>query len=210
MNPDTALAGDFFRRLVTHNSAALAGFAAWVFHPGMLFGASREWWGEGRRRATPHEGLDLVCFQDDALRLHLVPETLAVPAPLAGEVARLVPDFLGTSIFLRHPVFREGCQLYTALGHTRPLATLTLGAKVAAGDCLATLAGTRRRPTRVPAHLHLTFAWLPASASPEALNWRTLGHDPAVRLVDPLTLLPLPFRLSESRALLRLLRELPA
>ncbi len=187
------LAGAFQAHLLAANPDTLTGFAAWVLHPGMLFGAREQWWGRPGARATPHEGLDLGCYEDAAGRLHWVPETLAVPAPLAGRVVRLAPDFLGTSIFLAHEGWSEPGRFYTALGHTRPRPSLRVGDQVAAGEVLARLAASRGR---APAHLHLTFAWLPPEASLDALDWRTLGRDPAVRLLDPLPCLSLPWRLT--------------
>jgi hypothetical protein len=207
MHLDPPLADAFLPHLLATNPTRLSGFAVWVFHPGMLFGSREQWWGDPRPRPSPHEGLDLCWFQDTAGGLHRVPETLAVPAPLPGQLVRLAPDFLGTSIFFRHEIFSGPYQLYSALGHTRPMATLGVGDEVAAGDLIAHLAAARGRASRVPMHLHLTFAWLPLAASLECLDWRTLGRDPQVRLIDPLPLLSLPWRLHHSLPVIEESRE---
>lgn len=198
MTAKTPLAGSFLPHLLAANPAGLAGFAIWVLLPGMLFGSREQWWGQRQPRSAPHEGLDLFCYEDTAGSLHRVPETLAVPAPLAGRVVKLAADFLGTSIFLAHDLWSGLARLYSGLGHTLPAPTLRVGDEVAAGDLIAHLAAPGERSPRVPAHLHLTFAWLPPAASPESLDWRTLGGDPAVRLLDPLPLLALPHRVANS------------
>ena len=172
-----------------------------VFHPGMLFGSRERWWGDPRPRPTPHEGLDLWCVADAAGREQSLPLSFRVPAAFPGVVVRLLPDFLGLTVCLRHERREEGACLYSLLGHLRPRPGLGAGTAVAAGEILGTLAAPAK-PTRVPPHLHLTLALLPPAQEAECLNWEILGRHPGVRLVDPLPVLGLPYRVSRALRLL--------
>lgn len=177
------------------NPEILPSGAVFLFHPGMLFGSRERWWGNPAPRPTPHEGLDLWRWEDEAAQVYTLPVTFRVPALLPGVVARLIPDFLGLTVCLRHePGQGEAC-LYSLLGHLRPRHDLRQGSPVAAGDVLGTLAAPPR-PTRVPPHLHLTLACLPPAREAELLDWGVLGRHPAVQLVDPLPWFRLPHRLT--------------
>mgnify|MGYP000743042263 CR=1 FL=1 len=181
----------FLPDLLAHNRALGESFRQWRFLPGMLFGDLEQWW-DFRPRPHPHEGLDLCSFIDHRGALHYLPEQTAIPAPLAGRVVHLARDFLGISIYLRHEeTGPRGRRLYTIFGHTAPLATLRPGLMVKAGEPLACLAGLRRRHNGLRPHLHLTLAWVPPDLPPQELTWETLGQNPAVTLIDPLTALAL-------------------
>ncbi len=183
----------FFDYLLASNGPALAGFKSWLFQPGMEFNSRRTWWGEQQPRSRPHEGLDLCCFEDSRGQFRQVGPDLQIPSTLAGKILRLAGDFLGESIYLGHEILAaDGRRLCTAYGHTRPLAELKVGQPVAAGEIIATLAAPRGQKTRVPPHLHLTLAWIPAALDPDRLDWQNLGRDPAITLIDPLSVLALP------------------
>ncbi len=177
----------FINHLMAENRRQLGNLARWVFQPGMLFQATETWWGKRRPRPSPHEGLDLCTFaESDGSVRHLEIAT-RIPAALAGTVAGIVPDFCGSSLFLRHEGFdRDGRRLYTAYGHTDPLESLTIGQTVAAGEIIAQISRAFGQKNTVLPHLHLTFAWIPASVEASRLNWTTLAQDRAVTLLDPL------------------------
>ncbi|MCX5893891.1 MAG: peptidoglycan DD-metalloendopeptidase family protein [Deltaproteobacteria bacterium] len=180
----------FFDYLRGCNGVALAGFKSWLFQPGMAFKAAETWWGEKQPRSSPHEGIDLCCFEATGGLIHRVDQQLQVPAAFAGEILKIDRDFLGKSIFLAHEIrAADGRRLCTAYGHTRPLAALKVGARVAAGEIIAAIAAAPGKKTGVPPHLHLTLAWIPASIAPERLAWQNLGRDPAITLIDPLAVL---------------------
>lgn len=194
---EEALAGGeagYFPLLQAANPELLPARSVFLFHPGMLFGSRERWWGNPAPRPTPHEGLDLWLWEDDAGEPSILPDAFRVPTPLPGVVARLLPDFLGQTVCLRHEVKQGEACLYSLLGHLRPRDDLREGSRVAAGDLLGTLASPPK-PTRVPPHLHLTLAFLPPAREAELLDWGLLGRHPAVRLVDPLPRLRLPHRL---------------
>ena len=182
----------FFDYLRAANKPALAGLTAWFFQPGMEFNSLETWWGERQPRSAPHEGLDLCWYEEATGRVNRVDQHLRIPATFAGEIIKIYPDFLGTSIFLGHEIFApDSRQLYTAYGHTRPLASLHVGNKVAAGEIIATLASPSGSNSRVLPHLHLTLAWMPRLIAPERLVWQNLGLDPDITLLDPLTICPI-------------------
>jgi murein DD-endopeptidase MepM/ murein hydrolase activator NlpD len=179
----------FFYYLQATNHCRMPGFKKWRFQPGMLFNSTETWWGDKNPRATPHEGLELCCFEDGAGKIINLAKEIHLPAAFAGAVIKIDRDFLGQSIFLGHEIFSEDRrQLCSAYGHTRPRPNLSVGWKVAAGEIIAVVSCSGPK-TVVPPHLHLTFAWIPAPIDPDRLNWPNLGHDPAITLIDPLSVL---------------------
>jgi len=194
MSPATLPIGNFFVHLLAANRSRLAGFGHWLFHPGMLFRASQQWWGRQKPRPTPHEGLDVCWYRDFEGIQRSLPAAAVIPAPFPGRVVKLSADFLGQSIFLIHPGLGAGGRdVLTALGHTRPLAGVAVGSAVSEGDALATLAGPASRRTSVPPHLHITIALLPESYSEADLSWEKLGTNPTFLLWDPLVVFPTSF-----------------
>jgi murein DD-endopeptidase MepM/ murein hydrolase activator NlpD len=184
----------FGEDLLAANQGQLAGFRRWVLKPGMLFGAGEQWWGERRRRPTPHEGLDLCCFEDATGRRQRLDSDTRIPATFAGRIIRITPDFLGKSVYLSHEIFSAaGLKLHTIYGHLQPRPALKVGREVAAGEIIGTIAAGPDRPKAPSApHLHITLAWLPVPLAPERLDWPNLGRDPAITLIDPRPLLSLP------------------
>jgi murein DD-endopeptidase MepM/ murein hydrolase activator NlpD len=178
-----------FDDLLANNRMSMAGFKRWRFQPGMLFNSRETWWGDKNPRATPHEGLDLCCFEDRDGKIKNLAKEINLPAAFAGEIIKIGRDFLGQSIFISHEIFSEDRrQLCSAYGHTKPRANLSVGLQVAAGEIIAVVSFSGRK-SAVPPHLHLTFAWIPVPIDPERLNWPNLGRAPAITLIDPLTIL---------------------
>ncbi len=193
MSPAPVFNSRFFEYLLAHNQPQMAGFQRWLFKPGMLFNAPETWWGEKKLRATLHEGLDLYCFADAAGQIKELDEQIKIPAAFAGKIVKTGNDFLGKSIFISHELFAEdGRQLYTAYGHTRPLAAIRAGQVVAVGEIIATLAAPSGKNTMIPGHLHITLAWVPSSMPADRLNWQNLSADHTITLIDPWPLLSAP------------------
>lgn len=189
--PPPFLVGRFFDLLLDANQTRLAGFKRWLFHPGMLFQAPQQWWGQEKLRPYPHEGLDLCCFETAAGRRLALDHTTAIPAPFPGAVVKIAPDFLGQSIFLAHGVVSaDGRRLYAAFGHTTPAAGLAAGRTVQEGDIVAAVSAPVNRKTAVSPHLHVTLALIPDAFGLDQLSWNNLGHNPDVVLVDPLAVFP--------------------
>jgi murein DD-endopeptidase MepM/ murein hydrolase activator NlpD len=183
---------NFFDYLLASNRPYMAGFKKWLFQPGMLFNSPETWWGEKKARATPHEGLDLCCFEDVTGQIKQLDADIKVPATFAGKIVKIDRDFLGKSIYLSHEIFAaDGRQLYTAYGHTEPLAALQAGQAVAAGEIIAAVAAPGKNP-EIPVHLHLTLAWIPAARPGGRLSWQNLGADRDITLLDPQLILSAP------------------
>jgi hypothetical protein len=188
------LSGTFFDLLLTVNPVRLRGFKHWLFHPGMLFQSRQQWWGPGKPRSSPHEGLDLCWFADVAGHRHTLDQTVGVPVPFPGRIARISRDFLGQSIFVAHDLEpTPGRRLYTAFGHTTPRSGLAVAQTVLQDDIIATVSAATDRKTAVPPHLHLTLALIPDSVPADRLTWDHLGADPAITLLDPLAVFPTAF-----------------
>jgi len=180
----------FMKFMLAHNRPRMDGFKGWVFHPGMLFQALEQWWGDQGPRAVPHEGLDLYSFETDGGGVKTLDQQTQIPAPFAGQVVKIDRDFLGQSIYISHAIFSAGGrQLLSAVGHTVPREGLKTSHQVAAGEIIAAVAGVPGQKSNLPPHLHLTFAWAPKDFRLDQLTWKNLRTDPGIRLIDPLTVI---------------------
>lgn len=180
----------FGELLVLWNRLDAAGFAAWDFLPGMRFGDRAAWWREGAERDAPHEGLDILWYRTgDGRRLSLGPGA-RVPALWAGEVVAIVPDFLGTSVFVAHGGPDEGGRRALSIcGHVDPRPELAPGSLLCDGDEVGRIADPRAGRTAVPAHLHLTIALIARGAGLARLDWAALRDPSRALLLDPLPVL---------------------
>jgi hypothetical protein len=135
------------------------GFERWVFRQGMRFADRMEWWGNGNRRRTVHEGLDFAEGVQPGGEVREIPELAPVRALADGDVTAILDDFLGKTIVVRHNgiLNEHGDAFYTFLSHLRP-EVQGLG-PVAKGRILGRVGES---PTSgAPAHIHLTGAWIP-------------------------------------------------
>jgi murein DD-endopeptidase MepM/ murein hydrolase activator NlpD len=141
--------------------AAESGFRRWRFRPGMAFGDRMEWWGDGDRRITEHEGLDFAEGASSDNGIRKIPEGSPVRAITDGEIVAFLDDFLGKTVVVRHPwiVDQTGGVFHTLYSHIRP-SDLSL-APVAKGGLLGHVG--KSGASGAPAHLHLTGAWIPQS-----------------------------------------------
>ncbi len=168
--------------------------AGWAFHRGMLFGAVETWWADGRRRPTPHEGIDLCLYVSNQDTILSLGGGSTVPAMYDGEVVRLADDFLGRSVFLRHGLFNgEGDELYTFFGHIVPLEWIREGAVVSEGQPIGSVAIPSRE--RVAPHLHVSLGWVGRSVHPCSLEWDLISRSDSIALVDPLTVIDCEYRI---------------
>jgi murein DD-endopeptidase MepM/ murein hydrolase activator NlpD len=190
MSPSPEIHSKFMEFMLEHNRPRMDGFKSWVFHPGMLFQAREKWWGDQGLRAVPHEGLDLYSFEEALGRVQTVDQQTLIPAAFAGQVVKIDRDFLGKSIYISHAIYTDDSrQLLSAVGHTIPREGLKTGQQVAAGEIIAAVSGFPAKQSNLPPHVHLTFAWVPKDFRVDQLTWNNLGHDPGIRLIDPLTVI---------------------
>ncbi|NOY52435.1 MAG: hypothetical protein GXP58_02315 [Deltaproteobacteria bacterium] len=165
-------------------------FVEWVLISGMLFGAEEEWWGEGRCRPLPHEGIDLALYRDCRGKTVSLKGRTRIPVAAAGEVVAVIKDFLGRSIFVHHVQYdEEDVRLFTLYGHTRPYPGVVPGCFLQAGEVMATLAEVRNPVPGLLPHLHLSVALIPRSISQEELCWERLTLRDDVVFIDPVELL---------------------
>ncbi|MCW5203625.1 hypothetical protein VU03_04555 [Desulfobulbus sp. N3] len=177
-------------RIHACNPALASGFRQWVWRPGMCFLDDQLWWGEQKKRISPHEGIDLACYADQQGKEHWftpghMVSGLFVPAMFSGRVVQLHQDFLNWSLYIRHDqFFRDGAVLHTVYGHVQPKEEACINQEVGEGEPLAVLAAYPR--STVPLHLHFTVAWIPETIPSHQLNWQMLSENQQIILLDPL------------------------
>ncbi len=180
----------FAEAFVKHNRLDNALFSAFSFDPCMLFGSRHEWWAERRKRRSPHEGIDICCFLDQAGRENSLPAGSKVPTAFVGKVIRIVEDYLGKSVFIEHDIYEHGYRLVTIYAHIVTEAELEPGVYVNEGDVIGRIADTLQRKSSSPPHLHLSAAWFAPGVSEEDLSWETISYQKDIKLIDPLKLIP--------------------
>ncbi|WP_005036418.1 hypothetical protein [Holophaga foetida] len=185
----------FTEHLLAANTLDPHRFQAWALAPGMGMGQRETWWGSLKPRPMLHEGVDLCCYFSPGGELHLLPERVQVPAIFDGVVVKLLPDYLGSSIFIEHEV--ESGVLLTIFGHTLPRPDMAVGCRLRAGECFCAMAPRRVSRTAPHAHLHLTLAWSPEPVIYEGLDWSNMGDGRRVQLLDPVPVLGAPCELLE-------------
>jgi len=178
----------FTAAIVRENSLDKRDFKEWVFCPGMLFGSGQKWWGDKGNRGRAHEGLDLLLYRNNDGEVLSLDEKTAVPAIYDGTVVRVIDDFLGRSIFMKHHAHGNS-RFITAFGHTKPLAGIEAGSRVKEGDIIATIAGTSDPKINIAPHLHISAGWISAEIDYETLDWETIGSSKMIRLIDPLKII---------------------
>ncbi len=178
----------FHRHFIARNAFLLGNFDCWLFRPGMLFGSLQKWWEEGGVRPHHHEGIDLHLYRDTAGVMRMLSGPVKIPAAYDGRVVKIIDDFLGKSIFVRHRIFSadDALQLCSVYGHTLPVNILQEGSEVTAGEVLATLPASYENKSKIPAHVHLTLVWLPKNFPDHQLYWQPIQH---MALCDPLMIL---------------------
>jgi murein DD-endopeptidase MepM/ murein hydrolase activator NlpD len=181
---------DFSQRLIRCNGLERLGFEQWIFYPGMLFQAEDLWWAGGRRRRSPHEGVDICIYADSEGQHRSLDKGTKVPLTYGGEIVKIDDDFLGKSIYVSHNFYDSaGNQLHTIYGHTSPCNEVRRGEAFAEGDVIATIGAAGSRKASIPPHLHISIAWIPKSIPCERLNWETISAPGNAILLDPLQIM---------------------
>lgn len=176
----------FLHRFVRINH--LPRITHFLFRPGMLFNDQQSWWGEQRKRPHGHQGIDIQLMRDRDQRLVQVTAQMLVPLVLPGHPVHFHRDFLGETISVRHPAMRRGnAVLHTLHGHLAPPATHSTSAGFQ--DMDRPVGEIAPGKSTVPAHLHLSCAWIPEGREMAGLCWDTITKDDQVVLVDPMPFL---------------------
>ena len=176
----------FIEDLIRLNRLDKLGFGRLIFQPGMEFGTRDKWWEDTGSRPTPHEGLDLCCFEDNSGRLVYLAGNTLVPVLYDGTLVNIFTDFLGESILLAHDFQDNGRNLHSIYAHTVPDKALRRGSRVKAGEVIASTCPSKNKSMNP--HLHLTVLWAPETAI-ATLDWATINQADHVILCDPLDFL---------------------
>jgi Peptidase family M23. len=169
-----------------HNNFHTYGFKEWVFYPGMLFQDMEAWWTDNGLRPTPHEGIDLCFYRDNAGKVRRIDNGTKIPVMYTGDIVHTHDDFLGKSIYVKHRIKdKSGNALYTIYGHTTPRNHYLTGKKVREGDIIAEVAALPENSKIFP-HIHITIAWIHKSLPCKKLDWNTIWNSRLVTLCNPL------------------------
>jgi hypothetical protein len=158
-------------------------FKKWLFEPGMLFSSESKWWGDKGCRGYRHNGLDLRAYENQEGVHETISEGTKIPLIYEGRIVRIIEDFLGYTIFAAHEIFDKGSQLYTIYGHVQPSADVLIDRFTSEGKVVANLAGPKNM--KVPAHLHLSIAFIPETIGVETITWQTIDKFENIIFLDP-------------------------
>lgn len=187
----------YHEHLISINHLIKACFKEWVFLPAMLFGSSEKWWGTPGKRDRPHEGLDLCVFRDSEGNLRYFDESKNVPVIFEGRIEKLVDDFLGKSVFVSHEKYRRNDnRLYTIYGHISPADNIQNGELLKEGEIIGTIAGAGEN---IHPHLHISAAWISDTVIPDDLDWEVINNTSEITLLDPLSIIELPYSINPSQ-----------
>lgn len=182
MMPDS-----FFRLFVELNQ--LKDISHLLFPPGMLFNDTRQWWGSKNMRPQRHEGIDIYLMQHVDMQTSTVLPQMLIPAILPGHLVHFHRDFLGETLYIRHPEMRqENAVLHTLYAHIRPGTGLSCPSRVNRGQIVGTISPPPEA-SPVPAHLHISCAWIDEDRQVEELNWERMSISSDVIFIDPLPFL---------------------
>jgi hypothetical protein len=177
----------FAEHFITVNGLDRRDFQEWILYPGMLFQASRMWWGERGMRPAPHEGLDLCLYRDWQGRVHRLDERYKIPVLYDGVVVGIIGDFLGQSVIVKHDIGATvGGGFCTIYGHTVPGGDICVGEAVQQGEVIASVADASRSRSAAVPHLHISVGLASQVISYSGLTWETIGNPDTMTLVDPL------------------------
>ena len=187
----------FQERLMFYNSLGERGFNEWVFRPAMLFGACCKWWGDLGKRDMPHEGLDICLYRTKEGDVRCLDEKTKVPVIFKGQIVKIIDDFLGVSVFVRHSDYENNeSQLFTIYGHISPRDRMGSGERLSEGDIIGTIADAKNSSGRIPSHLHISVAWIPNTIRSQELSWQTVSDIRKVMLLDPLIVIECPYSIA--------------
>jgi len=187
----------FCLNILRRNRLHLTDFGEWLFYPGMLFNSDDKWWGDLSARGTPHEGLDLSLYRDHNGRNLSLESGTMVPVMYDGEVVRVINDFLGKTIFVRHSKFGNSVQdFYTVYGHVMPSRNVARGVILSEGELLGSIADTSGSRSGLPPHLHISVALISKEITGDMLDWAAMRDLRRVKLFDPLAFLDCQFTMA--------------
>lgn len=181
--------GCLYQSLVSANQLEKTlGYGRLLFFPGMLFESRQKWWGRGGMRDQSHEGVDICFFADACDSRFRLDETTRVPAAFDGQVAGIIPDFLGSTVILAHKTDDLEQSFFVLYAHLRPDAGLYKGRNLSAGQTFAAIAPPHANKV-LPPHLHLSMMDAHGIPPLETLDWPLLNGLDRNRFMDPLEMI---------------------
>ena len=172
----------FLRSLQDCNN--LGTLQRWIFHDGMLFSDSCQWWNRTKKRPCPHEGLDLVYYLNSTGKQHPFQPGTIIPAIFNGIVVHSHQDFLGQTLYIQHEQFQQNSKtLYSLYAHI--VINDKLPKKITKDSPIGVIAQVPDA-SPVPPHLHLSMAWIENTLDTTSINWNNIANHESIHLVDPL------------------------
>lgn len=114
---------------------------------------------------------------------------MLVPALLSGKMVHFHRDFLGETIYIQHPEMRhKGTVLHSLYGHLQPGSAPPHPFVLKKGQELGAI-NSPPESRAVPAHLHISCAWIEEDLPLTGLNWDTLAANSGTVFIDPLPFL---------------------
>ncbi|MCP3924623.1 MAG: hypothetical protein GY714_18770 [Desulfobacterales bacterium] len=149
----------------------------WYFKDGMNFRDNTLWWGECKKRTASHEGIDFgyVIGDDGICNIN---EDFIVSNFLDGSIIKVIDDFIGKSVFVKHEIFNESKELFSIFGHVK---TQLEEGPIGSFDNIGTIS-TRKN---IPVHFHYSLVWIPEKTSFDLLAWDKLNSNESVLFIDP-------------------------
>ncbi|MFH2123779.1 MAG: hypothetical protein ABIJ50_09905 [Pseudomonadota bacterium] len=155
-------------------------------------------------RPRLHEGIDIYQIEHFDMRSSYVLPQMLIPAILPGELIHFHRDFLGETLYIRHAdIQQEGAVLHTLYGHVSSIPEVKTTPSFTPGSFTRTslhsspfhkgqIVGTISPPSetsKVPAHLHISCAWIHEDQLVKELNWKNMSTSANVVFIDPLPFL---------------------
>lgn len=161
------------------NEKSMEGIKKITLLPGMNFMDREKWWCRGEMRSRSHEGVDLVCWEDDAGERYFFGQGIKVPCLISGEIVAICDDFLGKSVFVRGESRTLG-GIVAVYAHILPEARP--GDHVARGEEIGVIAPAEGP---VPAHLHLSLLRFTPVFSWTDVDWKYLNKCDCGLFLEP-------------------------
>ncbi len=155
--------------------------ARWVFRPGMGHLDTVKWWEDTGPRGHVHYGVDLLWYETPAKEMQSIEPGMSVPASPGGTVISVFEDLMAHTVALSYGSTESEMNLLSLYAHVEPL--VEAASRPGLGDIIARVAPSAGGA--VPAHIHLSLCLVPASLTPEELNWDYLNHSKNVIHLDP-------------------------
>ncbi|MBU1737771.1 MAG: hypothetical protein KKG35_06485 [Proteobacteria bacterium] len=179
----------FTRDLVALNGFNTGQFRNWLLKPGMAYNDPEKWWGNQGPRPSPHEGIDLVSYQDQNEQVHQLEPGTLIPLLYPGKIVRIFNDLVARTVVAGHDYRNtSGWVLHTFYAHMVVLTEVSPGLYPAPGEAVGTIASPAGS-SGCPAHLHVSAAWVSPDTPPEKLRWQEFASKKIIAGIDPLTLI---------------------